>query len=274
MDFTKMIGLGVAGNFTDHLEQAGEARDFVAIPVEDMHAPKGVFPFYLPSQTGRFIEEYPLSSTLIYLPSQGGNVQIEPEVALICDITYEENRIVGLTPLHFSAFNDCSIRRPDAKKISEKKNWGPNSKGVSLQTIAIDHFAPGGVIDDYRIACYLLREGRLEPYGVDSEVKGYSYFYQQLLDWIVEKMNTQREQGPLESIPALLEVADHPQQAIISIGATRYTSFGESTFLQTGDELFVVLYNGEEYDSKTIERLLKQHSFPTEGISVLHQRVA
>ena len=28
MDFSKMIGLGVAGNFAGHLEEAGEAKNF------------------------------------------------------------------------------------------------------------------------------------------------------------------------------------------------------------------------------------------------------
>ena len=36
------IGLGVAGNFAGHLEQAGEAADFVAVKVNDKVAPKAM----------------------------------------------------------------------------------------------------------------------------------------------------------------------------------------------------------------------------------------
>lgn len=42
---SKFIGLGVAGNFAGHLEQAGEASDFVAVVVRDTTAPKALFPF-------------------------------------------------------------------------------------------------------------------------------------------------------------------------------------------------------------------------------------
>ena len=44
MDLTKMIGFGVAGNFAGHLEQAGEASDFVNVKVKDAIQPKAIFP--------------------------------------------------------------------------------------------------------------------------------------------------------------------------------------------------------------------------------------
>jgi len=86
-------------------------------------------------------------------------------------------------------------------------------------------------------------------------------------------MNTQEDHGPLESIPTLLRQADYPKQAIISIGATRYTEFGEKTFLQQDDELFVVVYNSEQYDLNKIEEFLRTKEFPKEYISILHQKV-
>ena len=46
--WNQVIGLGVAGNFAGHLEQAGESADFVDVVVADQNAPKGIFPFYLP----------------------------------------------------------------------------------------------------------------------------------------------------------------------------------------------------------------------------------
>lgn len=45
MENSKFIGLGVAGNFTGHLEQAGEDRDFVKIQTSEVHQPKAIFPF-------------------------------------------------------------------------------------------------------------------------------------------------------------------------------------------------------------------------------------
>jgi len=51
IDVTQAIGFGVAGNFTGHLEQAGEASDFVGVEAA-AGAPKGVFPFYVPRGDG------------------------------------------------------------------------------------------------------------------------------------------------------------------------------------------------------------------------------
>ena len=61
MAYQQVIGLGVAGNFAGHLEQAGEARDFVAVKVKDAIAPKAIFPFYLPGVADHFLGTYPLS---------------------------------------------------------------------------------------------------------------------------------------------------------------------------------------------------------------------
>ena len=46
-------------------------------------------------------------------------------------------------------------------------------------------------------------------------------------------MNNQPDDGPMNHIASLLEQANYPKQAIISIGATRYLEIGETTFLQS-----------------------------------------
>ena len=132
-----------------------------------------------------------------------------------------------LSHVIFAAYNDCSIRRPNAKKICEKKNWGAASKGISSKLIPLSSFIKESEIDQYRIACFHKRNGELNTYGIDSPAIGYSYFHQQLLDWIVDRMNNQPDEGPMNHIASLLEQANYPKQAIISIGATRYTEFGE-----------------------------------------------
>lgn len=45
------LDLGIAGNFALHLAQAGELEEFKDIITADEAAPKGIFPFYLPSYT-------------------------------------------------------------------------------------------------------------------------------------------------------------------------------------------------------------------------------
>lgn len=60
-------GFGVAGNFAGHLEQAGEAVDFVNVASEGV-APKGIFPWYLPGHPG-LLGEFPLSNTELRMPN-------------------------------------------------------------------------------------------------------------------------------------------------------------------------------------------------------------
>ena len=45
----KICSFGIAGNFTGHLEQAGEAKDFLQVKTLDSNAPKAIFPTYLPA---------------------------------------------------------------------------------------------------------------------------------------------------------------------------------------------------------------------------------
>lgn len=275
MQQTHFIGLGVAGNFAGHLEQAGEAADFLAVKTSEAVQPKAIFPFYVPAtQLGEyaFLATYPLSHQYIAFPDDADNLQIEPEVALICTIDYQDNKVIKLTPTHFAAYNDCSIRRPNAKKICEKKNWGKNAKGLAENWLALDHFNAGGTLDSYHIACFHKSDGKLNEYGIDSPTVGYSYFHQKLLDWIVDRMNNQPDEGPMNNIAELLEKAQYPSTAIISIGATRYTDFGESHFLQPNDTSIVVIYNAEKYDRTQLLKMVETERFP-DDISALVQKV-
>ncbi len=279
MQWNDIIGFGVAGNFTGHLEQAGEASDFVNVKVGDAAAPKGIFPFYVPvsdhgNESSHFLHRMPISSDEIILGSLEENHQIEPELSLRCDLRYESGRVVDIVPRFAMAHNDCSIRRPGAKKISEKKNWGPASKGVSQQVIEIDRFTSGGILDRCRLASYLWRDGELHAYGQDSAISGYSYFYETLVDWLMVRLNSQADEGPLEDIPAWLKVAGYPAQALISVGATRYTDFGETHFLKPGDRSIVVVYEEDKWELSQIETMLNMsESFEGQGISVLDQKV-
>jgi len=275
-EMKKMIGLGVAGNFAGHLEQAGEADSFAHVEVKEATAPKAIFPFYVPQQTG-YLSTFPLSSDTIAFPNEGDNLQIEPEVAIVCHINYRDGEtkkeVAEITPQKFAAYNDCSIRNPNARKISQKKNWGEKTKGVSSALIDIDTFEEGGILDRYRIACFLQREEKFIEYGIDSPVKGYSYFHSKLLNWIVEKMNAQQDEDPMEDISEHLKTADYPEFALISIGATRYTRFGETNFLRKGDRSFVVAYDGTIYTPDEISERVKQGNLDAKGISALCQDI-
>jgi len=273
MDFKDIIGLGIAGNFALHLQQAGEDEDFKDVKVDDENAPKGIFPFYLPQTEKGILSQYPLSSNTQALHGLDENIQAEPEVVLLCEMNYKDGRVMGIKPTHFAAYNDCSIRRKGAKKISEKKNWGADTKGISEKLVALDRFEKGGMLDNWRIASFLRRNGDVFRYGEDVEISGYSYFYTQLLEWIQGKINTQEESGPLEDIASYLKACDYPKKMLISIGATRYTAYGEKTFLQAGDEVYVVLYDSNLFCKNPIFSKVVANDLDIEGISYLHQRV-
>ena len=188
-DLEDYIGFGIAGNFAHHLDQAGEAKDFVDVIVEEKDAPKGIFPFYA-KDASSFLNIFPLSSNTILIPNDSSyKVQVEPEVALICELKYENNIISDILVKSFSAYNDCSIREPSASKISMKKNWGNNTKGICLEFIDVDKFEVGGVMDNYAIASFLKDKNGLHEYGKDSNVNTYSYFHNKLKNWIITKLN-------------------------------------------------------------------------------------
>ena len=274
--YRDFLGLGIAGNFALHLAQAGELEDFKEIITADEAAPKGMFPFYLPKQVNEakeILSTYPLSSSTIKLPPQNVNVQAEPEVALICDFVYENNKLSKIIPTHFGAYNDCSIRVAGASKISDKKNWGENSKGVSQNLLEIDKFSDGGIMDNYSICSFLKRAGDIHAYGEDVELKGYSYFYEKLLSWMVEQINTQVDFGPLEYLSSYITACNYPTKAIISIGATRYTPYGEHTFLQNGDEVIIMLYNNKTTNTSSLLEILKANTPLPQDTSLLRQQV-
>jgi hypothetical protein len=273
------FGIGVAGNFAGHLEQAGEAGDFVNVAAAES-APKGLFPFYAPGHDS-FLSVFPLSHDTIAVPMGAGaaaSLQAEPEVGLACEVRYaDDGTVEALVPFAFGACNDCSIRVPGAAKISEKKNWGACSKGVAPTFIQLDGPDLERQTATYRLACFLRRDEELHAYGIDSPLTGYSYYGDRLLDWIVERLRNQQGSAdtPLEPIGQYLRDCGRPDKLLVTIGATRYTPFGESTYLKPGDESIVVVYDSAVLASGDVAGALdRPHDAAFATASLLVQTVA
>lgn len=265
---------GIAGNFAEHLTQAGEASDFVNVQTADERAPKGMFPIYIPNHPS-FLGVYPLSHDTIQADfSVASKVQVEPEISVLFSVDYNaQHQIKALNARAFAAFNDCS-NRVNAAKISQKKNWGANSTGVSNQWIEIDQFAAGGVLDNYHLCSFLKRDDQVFEYGIDSPALGYNYFYRQLIDWMIDTFNNQTDFGPLENLAALLVQAGYPNQIIVTLGATRYTEFGESGYLQPDDQIGIFVYDANQTSKSKIEaRFAANDSFTQFAGSALIQHV-
>ena len=270
-------GLGVAGNFAGHLEQAGEAADFANVVPTSAQAPKGIFPWFVPGRDGQ-LGVFPVTHDLLVLPHQPGvDLQIEPEVGLVARLDYDAHgRVVAITPQAVAAWNDCSIRREGARKISDKKNWGPASKGVAARGFEVDDIAPDGGLAPLRIASFMRRDGRAHECGVDSPAAGYSYAGATLIDWLIDRLANQQgsDDTPLEPVGEYLRQAGCPEQALIGIGATRYTPFGESTYLVAGDESIVIVYDQRQSSPQDVAAAVadgREQALP--GASVLTQRV-
>jgi hypothetical protein len=90
---------------------------------------------------------------------------------------------------------------------------------------------------------------------------------------MTNQINTQTSVGPLEPINVYLKEAGFPTQAIISIGATRYTYFGETNFLQENDEIIVVVYDNNRYCMNPILMMANANKLDVEGVSALVQKV-
>lgn len=216
---------------------------------------------------------FPFNSEKIVFPKNEQKIQIEPECAVVFDSEWKCGKIVSLRPLCFGASNDVSIRKEGAKKISIKKNWGECSKGFAQNRIIVDSFSEGGILNRYRIASFMVRGGNVFSYGEDSAVRDYSYIYEKLTEWLIEKLNNQKDEGPAENINSYLNEAGCPAQIMVSIGATRYTDFGEHNFLEKGDKAVVVLYPENKYSQSQILNLVKENNFSDKEISVLAQEV-
>jgi len=291
IDLNNVATFGVAGNFTGHLEQAGEARDFVNVKTDEVKAPKGIFPTYLPNLQSfsdadleadgipSYLRVFPFDENKIIFPVNEQKIQIEPECALLFNAEWEtsdnSSKITKLSPVAFFASNDCSIRKEGAKKISEKKNWGESSKGYAVSSaIELKEFSAASKINDYRISSFLIRDNKVIQYGEDSAVRDYSYIYEKLINWMIEKLNHQANEGPLENLNKYLNKASCPKQIVVSIGATRYTEFGETNFLQIGDKTAIILYPESKYTLSVITSLLEQNKLSEkEDISVLIQEI-
>jgi hypothetical protein len=265
------LGFGVAGNFANHLGEAGEADEFSVIKTDEKDAPKGLFPFYIPNHNS-FLGEFPICTDEINY-NNIEHLQVEAEVGLICDFEYENEKLIDIKPRYFGAFNDCSNRIQDGNKLSTKKNWGAGSKGIATEFIEIDNFEEDGILSKFHIASFIRRDGILRDYGTVSAVKSYSYFFNQLKTWMIDKFNTQNDLGPLEELTPFIKDMNNHKGLLIAAGATAYTEFGKENFLEKGDEIFIYVYNAHFHSFEDIMQDMSGSDVLLSQCSKLHQIV-
>ena len=161
--------------------------------------------------------------------------------------------------------------RPLADKIIVKQTEAEEKTKTNMLSKPKYSFDSNGVINDYRIASFLVRDGVAYAYGEDSRICDYSYVYDKLIDWMLDKFNNQADEGPAEDIHSYLVEAGCPERILVSTGATRYTKYGETNFLKKGDHSVVVLYPESKYSFDDVVKMIESGSASASDISVLDQ---
>lgn len=282
------FGLGVAGNVAGHMAQAGMTQD-------SGKTPANIFAFYCPDPPdshsdaagqGKILDKihtFPVTTNIVEYPRDAGasKVQVEPEMAVFVDVQYAEpdadgkRLVTGLVPRKVAAFNDCSIRALEGSdKLSEKKNWGAESKGISSRVIDVDSFAPGTLVDRLVMVSYVMRDGVVEKYSQDAPARNYTMFHEPLLAWIVDRINNQRNEDKWDDVGELVRAAGYPPHAWIALGAGTYTAWGEKNYLKKRDEAVVIVYDDAKFpngpDAAQVEALFHDKT-AADGIVCVHQ---
>lgn len=274
---TPIFGLGIAGNSAGHLQQTGESKAFAKL--DDINKPQALFPFYVPDAQEAYLASMPYSEVKLCLPDDPqAKVQMEPELALKLTATYgPQGELLRLKPVAISVVNDATYRNATVTKLAEKKNWGAASKGLASHEIKIDSFTAGCRLDHFRLCGFHQRNGEWQLCGEDVALTEYSYFYQELLQWLLKQIQGQQDKALFHDIKTLLAQANYPETMLISIGATRYSDYGEQHQLLSGDQTAVVLYDSRAYHFKEVFNLIEQsnslEALCNDNIICLQQRI-
>jgi len=284
--WNRTFGLGVAGNVAGHMAQAGESE----APAEgESHptTPAAIFTFFAPhphtvdateDEILDMIAQFPVTNAVIDFPTIGGKVQVEPELGLYVDVVYAKDgqSVERLTPRRIAAFNDCSLRELEgSEKLTEKKNWGFGSKGISLRSIRIPSISKGSLVDQLVLTSFIKRDEKVHQYSVDAPARNYLLFHDELLEWIVKRINHQKNEGKWLPIFPQLVKSDYPTSMWIAVGAGEYTEWGATNYLQPQDEAVVIVYDEKKFpngpDAQTVQALFGDTNAEHDGLIALHQ---
>lgn len=270
------VVLGIAGNSPGYLNQTGESR--ALDKTEDARLPRALFPIYVENCEQSYLAQYPFSDSRLQLAEQAdAMVQIEPELALKLKVQYRASgEVESLSPIALGLINDATHRNKAVDKLAQKKNWGASSKGLSPSWLPISDFSSESGLHQLRLCGFLNRGGEWYLCSQDVSVVDYHLFFEPLLDWITEHINSQKDEGALHDINAILQGGNQPDEITVAIGAPCYTGFGESHNLQQGDETLAIAYDSRELSFDEIEQALAHGDLYKLSKSklYLHQKVA
>lgn len=99
------------------------------------------------------------------------------------------------------------------------------SKGISYRTFECDGFTPRrpdglpSIASRLWIVSYVKRGDEIHKYTIEAPARNYLLYYQDLISWLIERMNTQNvcghESGRFEDLNELLLASNHPTYFIL-----------------------------------------------------------
>ncbi len=272
-DLATAIHLGILGNFAISDEGGSNSLSMKSLT----GSPNGIVVTYIPSSYSNpdsFLRVNPLSSSKLQIPTIYDNLQAEPELVLDCDVKYYNGVPLHITPKRFTVYNDATLHRLSITKIAQNKNWGSDSKGIGTKWFDIKRFESGGELSNYNLVSFIKRNGVIEQYSVDTPVENYAFFYDELMNWIVQEIKNQKEALALDSISNLLADSNYPNRFLINVGTTLLTEKGDRGFIDDRDEIFTILYDRTLYRASSIKAYIlayKTRNINYDGMVILHQ---
>ncbi len=242
---TSTICIGIIGNYFGHLSGAEDVQEHLL--------PNGIFVIR------REHEETLTTQSQVKYPPAGSHVDIEPEFVIRFKMHYENGKVAGLSPLQMTIGNDFTIRKLEgSEKISQRKAWGEKSKGIHPLWWDMKPFTPENYGKNLKLISYIERKGEFHcatPLVDCSETK---VFCSELINWIIDRINNQLNEGMYEAILPEVIDNDYPEELILYTGAPNYSQWGEENFLEVGDKVYIAGYFSEFRNESEVTEMFKK----------------
>ena len=78
---------------------------------------------------------------------------------------------------------------------------------MSLQSFRIEKFSRGTTIDAFVLVSYIKRDGEIHQYSEHAPARNYLCFYEELLDWMVDRLNNQGDEDKWDNLSDLIKAS-------------------------------------------------------------------
>lgn len=239
------ISIGIIGNYFGHLSGAEN--------VKEHPLPNGIFVIHCDHP------ETVTSGVEAKYPQSGTDLDIEPEFVIRFATRYQNGRLSELTATHMTIGNDFTIRSLDgSSKISQRKAWGEKSKGINSTWWQMQEFTKANYGKNLNLISYIERDGKFHCATELVDCLDTKLFHGELIEWIIERVNHQQDEGMYEEIHPEFSANNFPEELILYTGAPNYSGWGEENFIETGDKVHISAFKTDKYSPSEVKKRLLQ----------------